>query len=44
MPGMAKPDASSQGWTAVVLKYGLAVVSVALALALALVAQSQALQ
>jgi PAS domain S-box-containing protein len=44
MTGMAKPDASSQGWTAVVLKYGLAVVSVALALALALVAQSQALQ
>jgi K+-sensing histidine kinase KdpD len=40
---MSKPEISSRRVTSVVLKYGLAVVSVAIALGLALLAQSQAI-
>jgi K+-sensing histidine kinase KdpD len=39
---MSKPETSSRGVTSVVLRYGLAVVSVAIALGLALLAQLQA--
>jgi PAS domain S-box-containing protein len=42
--GMSKPDTSSRRVTSVVLRNGLAVVSVAVALGLALVAQAQGIQ
>ena len=42
--GMSKPDTSSRRVTSVVLRNGLAVVSVAVALGLALVAQSRGIQ